>query len=61
MMANEHCSVPLCTNDERYESGRSLTFFSFPTNGDLRKNWLIAIRRDEGALFNVNCLRFLLQ
>ena len=50
-MANNHCSVPLCTNDKRNESGRS--FFNFPNHVDIKKKWIAAIRRDESDQFKV--------
>lgn len=33
MMAHDHCCVPLCNNDKRYNSGKDLSLiFNFPTN-----------------------------
>ncbi|XP_078348406.1 uncharacterized protein LOC144633403 [Oculina patagonica] len=54
-MAHYHCCVPLCNNDQRKSSatGKKLKFFNFPKDGQLRKAWIIAIRRDEGPLFKI--------
>ncbi|XP_078382735.1 uncharacterized protein LOC144665367 [Oculina patagonica] len=54
-MAHYHCCVPLCNNDQRKSSatGKNLKFFNFPKDGQLRKAWIIAIRRDEGPLFKI--------
>ncbi|KAL9975993.1 hypothetical protein ACROYT_G013222 [Oculina patagonica] len=54
-MEHYHCCVPLCNNDQRKSSatGKNLKFFNFPKDGQLRKAWIIAIRRDEGPLFKI--------
>ncbi|XP_046558816.1 uncharacterized protein LOC124267872 [Haliotis rubra] len=49
----QHCCVPTCSNDSRYPSGRNLSFHNIPKDQDLRKRWIISIRRDEGPLFKV--------
>ncbi|XP_046334582.1 THAP domain-containing protein 11-like [Haliotis rufescens] len=50
-MAAEHCCVPQCMSDTRYD--KSVSFHSFPQDADLRKLWIVAIRRDEGPFFTV--------
>jgi hypothetical protein len=53
-----HCCVPDCSNDWRYktryfnETGKLLRFHKF--NDKNKKDWLRAIRRDEGPLFTVS-------
>ncbi|XP_026114965.1 uncharacterized protein LOC113093359 [Carassius auratus] len=46
---SEHCCVPLCVVSARYNS--TVSFHSFPVEEDLRKKWLVQIRRDD---FQVN-------
>ena len=53
-MANDHCCVSCCTSDKRYESGKDLSFFNFPSNKTQRLQWIAAIKRDEGPLFEVS-------
>ena len=53
-MANDHCCVNSCTNDKRNESGKNLSFFNFPSNKTQRSQWITAIKRDEGPLFQVS-------
>ncbi|XP_060595512.1 uncharacterized protein LOC132749670 [Ruditapes philippinarum] len=50
-MASYHCCVPKCTNDSRYNKSHS--FHSFPSDISRKKLWLVKIRRDEGAFFQV--------
>ena len=48
------CCVPLCQN--RSVNDPSLSFHCFPndrTRTDVRKTWIVAIRRDEGRNFKV--------
>ena len=52
-MANDHCCVNSCTN-KRNESGKNLSFFNFPSNKMQRSQWITAIKRDEGPLFQVS-------
>lgn len=52
---SRHCCVPLCTSDSRYEP--ELHFHHIPKNEDLKKQWIIKIRRDEGPLFKVSTLQ----
>ena len=47
-----HCCVPLCTSDSRYNP--ELHFHHIPKNPELKRQWIIKIRRDEGPLFNVS-------
>lgn len=49
--SNDHCCVPECEGDARYDS--SLSFHRIPKNNDLRKIWISKIRRDEGDLFKI--------
>jgi hypothetical protein len=51
-----HCCVPLCTSDSRYNP--ELHFHHIPKNHELKRQWIIKIRRDEGPLFNVQCRYF---
>lgn len=46
---SEHCCVPLCVVSARYNS--TVSFHSFPVEEDLRKKWIVQIRRDD---FQVN-------
>ena len=55
-----HCCVPLCTNDSRYDPKKELSFHRFPTDKNLKKLWLIKIRRDIGPKFKVSLI-FMLQ
>ena len=41
----DHCCVPGCTNDARYQP--HLSFHKFPKDPPKRKAWIIKIRRDE--------------
>ena len=36
-MAHDHCCVPLCSNDKRYDSGKDLSYFDFPSDKQKRK------------------------
>ena len=49
MPSHDHCWVPCCTN--RRSTSRKLSFHSFPNDVQRRKQWLIAIRGDEGPYF----------
>ena len=55
-----HCCVVYCSNDSRYlsnfiaETGKSLHLHTFPNDAILKKQWIIAIKRDEGPNFKVN-------
>ena len=44
--SKQHCCVPLCTSDSRYNP--ELNFHHIPKDEELRKQWIIKIRRDEG-------------
>lgn len=49
-----HCCVPLCNGDSRYD--KTLKFHRIPgrqKDSQLRKDWLVKIRRDEGPHFKV--------
>uniref|UniRef100_A0A3P9MY30 THAP domain-containing protein 1 n=1 Tax=Poecilia reticulata TaxID=8081 RepID=A0A3P9MY30_POERE len=45
---HEHCCVPRCTASSKY-NGR-LSFHGFPCDPDLRRRWLVNIRRDKFKL-----------
>ena len=50
-----HCCVPECTKKSyRDEFGSKISYFKFPNDSTLRRQWLHAIRRDEGKYFTVN-------
>ena len=51
MPSHNHCCVPMCTN--RRVNCPQLSFHKFPAEPDLRKRWIIAVRRDEGPHFRV--------
>ena len=40
----EHCRVYLCQNSSKYNG--VLSFFTFPVDEELRRKWVVAIRRD---------------
>ncbi|XP_061591062.1 uncharacterized protein LOC133456583 isoform X1 [Cololabis saira] len=42
---SDHCCVPLCTASAKFNG--VLSFHGFPTRLDLRRHWLINIRRDN--------------
>jgi hypothetical protein len=54
-----HCCVVFCVNDARYKTdflsknGKLLHFHQFPSNVLRKKQWIAAIRRDEGPNFEV--------
>lgn len=47
----QHCCVPNCVSDGRYDD--SIHFHHIPKDEDIKKQWIIKIRRDEGPLFKV--------
>ena len=49
-----HCCVPLCTKKDKRDrdTGKKISFFRFPDDVNLRKQWLHAIRRDVGPNFS---------
>ena len=50
-----HCCVPECTKKGyRDEFESKISYFKFPNDSTLRRQWLHAIRRDEGKYFTVN-------
>ena len=51
MPTNDHCCEPRCLN--RRSKDPSLSFHTFPRKEDQRKEWIVAIRRDEGPSFSV--------
>lgn len=57
-LSSQHCCVPLCTSDSRYDS--SLHFHQIPKDTALKKKWIINIRRDEGPLFKVSNITYFL-
>uniref|UniRef100_A0A669C651 THAP domain-containing protein 1 n=1 Tax=Oreochromis niloticus TaxID=8128 RepID=A0A669C651_ORENI len=42
---SEHCCVPLCSASAKFNG--MLSFHGFPTHSDLRRQWLVNIRRDH--------------
>ena len=51
-----NCCVPLCTKKDKRdkETGEKISFFRFPEDEDLMKQWIHAIRRDVGPYFSGN-------
>lgn len=49
-----HCCVPGCTKKGYLEEGQKISYFIFPTDKSLRKQWTHAIRRDEGKQFQIS-------
>jgi len=41
----EHCCVPRCQASAKYNS--VLSFFTFPADEELRRKWIVNIRRDK--------------
>ncbi|XP_078366265.1 uncharacterized protein LOC144650453 [Oculina patagonica] len=51
---NRHCCVPLCTQrGKNGPAGQNVSFFNFPNEEELRKQWIHAIRREVGSFFQV--------
>ena len=49
-----HCCVPQCTKKGYIEpDGSKTSYFVFPSDKALQKNWLHAIRREKGKNFNL--------
>ena len=49
-----HCCVPEFTKKGyRKDDGTKVSYFKFPTENQMKKKWLHAIRRDEGKHFKV--------
>uniref|UniRef100_A0A3Q4GX04 THAP domain-containing protein 1 n=1 Tax=Neolamprologus brichardi TaxID=32507 RepID=A0A3Q4GX04_NEOBR len=44
-MTTRHCCVPLCSASAKFNG--ILSFHGFPTHSDLRRLWLVNIRRDH--------------
>uniref|UniRef100_A0A3Q2ZA89 THAP domain-containing protein 1 n=1 Tax=Kryptolebias marmoratus TaxID=37003 RepID=A0A3Q2ZA89_KRYMA len=42
---HEHCCVPKCTASSKYNG--LLSFHGFPSDPELRRRWLVSIRRDK--------------
>lgn len=61
---DEYCCVPFCNGNAR--TNKELSFHHIPSEKKMltRKQWIVAIRRDEGEFFKVNtrntciCLHF---
>lgn len=49
--SSSFCSVPVCTCSAKKQP--YLSFHSFPVNGEVRRKWIQAIRRDEGPNFRI--------
>ena len=41
----EHCCVPMCQASAKYNN--VLSFHTFPTDEELRRKWVVVIRRDD--------------
>ena len=48
-----NCCVPLCMKKDK-ETGEKISFFHFPEEENLKKQWIHAIRRDVGPNFSIN-------
>ncbi|XP_061170060.1 THAP domain-containing protein 2-like [Saccostrea echinata] len=48
---DEYCCVPLCNGNARIH--HDLSFHHIPKKLEMRKKWLVAIRRDEGPQFKI--------
>ena len=48
---NYHCCVPNCYSNGRYDF--QLSFHKFPKDDEMRKKWIVKIRRDIGPEFQV--------
>lgn len=49
--SSQSCCVPLCFNSKKKQP--YLLFHSFPNDESMKRCWIWAIRRDEGAAFTV--------
>ncbi|KAM7304092.1 uncharacterized protein ISCGN_013992 [Ixodes scapularis] len=50
----QYCCAPLCKQKGVTDDlGDKVSFFSFPSDPVVRKKWVIAIKRDEGKLFQI--------
>ena len=50
-----HCCVPLCSQQGyRLSNGEMVSYFNFPKDKTSRKQWIHAIRRDEGPFFKIH-------
>ncbi len=50
-----HCCVPLCSQQGyRLSNGEKVSYFNFPKDKTARKQWIHAIRRDEGPFFKTH-------
>ena len=51
-----NCCVPLCTKKDKRdkETGEKFSFFRFPEEENIKKQWIHAIRRDVGPNFSIN-------
>lgn len=51
-----NCCVPLCTKKDKRdkETGEKFSFFRFPEEENIKKQWIHAIRRDVGPKFSIN-------
>ena len=49
MRNKDHCCVPKCNNN-RSKVQSNITFHQFPKDKDLRRQWIIKIKRDGWGL-----------
>lgn len=59
MPNKDHCCVPKCNNN-RSKVQSNITFHQFPKDKDLRRQWIIKIKRDVGRSFKVNGLLYII-
>ena len=59
MRNKDHCCVPKCNNN-RSKVQSNITFHQFPKDKDLRRQWIIKIKRDVGRSFKVNGLLYII-
>nr|XP_058945630.1 uncharacterized protein LOC131773704 [Pocillopora verrucosa] len=52
MRNKDHCCVPKCNNN-RSKVQSNITFHQFPKDKDLRRQWIIKIKRDVGRSFKI--------
>ena len=50
------CEIPLWTKKDKRDNqtGKKISFFRFPKEENLKKQWILAIRRDVGPNFSIN-------
>ena len=51
-MVNDNCCVPFCSNHFA-KNGRDISWHTIPKNDNLKKEWIVKIRRDVGKNFKI--------